>query len=152
MLKIGDKAPILSIADQNGNSINTADWLGKKIIVYFYPRDLTPTCTEESCNLRDNYSDLKQLGFEVYGVSTDDEKSHRKFIEKHQLPFVLLADTNKEMSMAYGVWGPKKFMGKEFDGIHRTTFLIDEKGSISHIFDKVKSKDHSAQIIAELNK
>ena len=115
--------------------------------MYFYPKDSTPGCTAESCNLRDHYSDLKTKGFDVLGVSADNEASHQKFIKKHELPFHLLADTEKEVLNAYGVWGPKKFMGRTFDGIHRTTFVINEKGMIERIFTKVKTKEHTEQIL-----
>lgn len=149
-LKAGDKAPDFNITDQNGKVHHIADYKGKKVILYFYPKDLTPGCTVESCNLRDNYDDLKKKGFEVIGVSADDEKKHKKFIEKHDLPFNLLADTNKSVLNDYGVWGEKKFMGRTYDGIHRTTFIIDENGVIEKIINKVKTKDHTQQILDEL--
>jgi peroxiredoxin Q/BCP len=150
-LKVGDKAPDFSMGDENGNTISLKDFADKRLILYFYPRDLTPGCTVESCNLRDNYKALLEKGFEVLGVSADDEKKHLRFIDKHDLPFHLLADTNKEVLNAYGVWGPKKFMGKEFDGIHRTTFVIDGNGNIEAIFKKVKTKSHTEQILEELD-
>jgi len=149
-LKEGDKAPELGVEDQNGTILNLSDYKGKKVILYFYPKDLTPGCTVESCNLRDNYEDLKTDGFEVIGVSADDEKKHLKFIDKHSLPFNLLADIDKKVINAYGVWGPKKFMGKTYDGIHRTTFVIDENGIIEKIIKKVKTKIHTEQIREEL--
>jgi len=145
-LKIGDKAPEFNITDQNGKNHKIEDYLGKKVILYFYPKDLTPGCTAESCDLRDNYEDLKKEGFEVIGVSADDEVKHQKFIAKHNLPFNLLADTNKDVLNRYGVWGEKKFMGRTFDGIHRITFIIDEDGVISNIISKVKTKIHFEQI------
>ncbi len=145
-LKVGDKAPDFSCADENGTIRTLADYKGKKLIIYFYPKDNTPGCTMQSCNLRDHYDDLRGAGFEVVGVSADTEKKHQNFISKFKLPFTLLADTDKEMLNAYGVWGPKKFMGREFDGIHRTTFLISEDGVIEHIIDKVKTKNHTDQI------
>ena len=145
-LKKGDKAPDFQGVDQDGNAISLSDFSGKKLVLYFYPKDNTPGCTAESCNLRDNYSELKKMGFTVLGVSADDEKSHLKFIDKFSLPYTLIADTEKEMINAFGVWGPKKFMGKEYDGIHRTTFIA-ENGIISHIIEKVKTKDHTAQIL-----
>lgn len=146
-LKPGTKAPAFKAKDQNGNTISLKDYLGKKVALYFYPHDNTPTCTVEACNLRDNYGALKNAGIEVIGVSTDDEKSHKKFETKHQLPFTLIADPEQKIVDAYGVWGLKKFMGKEFDGTHRTTFLIDEKGVIQYVIEKVKSKEHASQIL-----
>lgn len=150
-LEVGDKAPDFSMGDENGNIISLKDFSNKRLILYFYPRDLTPGCTVESCNLRDNYKGLLEKGFEVLGVSADDEKKHLRFIDKHDLPFHLLADTDRKVLEAYGVWGPKKFMGKEFDGIHRTTFVIDGDGKIEAIFKKVKTKSHTEQILEELN-
>lgn len=150
MLKEGDKAPDFEVKDQDGKLHKLSNYKGKKIILYFYPKDLTPGCTTQSCNLRDNYSLLKKHGFEVIGVSADTEKKHLQFIEKYDLPFTLLADTDKKLINAYGVWGPKKFMGRLFDGINRTTFVIDEKGVIIKIIDKVATKNHSEQILTEL--
>lgn len=146
-LKIGDKAPDFEIKDQNGKVHKLKDYNGKKLVIYFYPKDLTPGCTTQSCNLRDNYQMLKQKGFEILGVSADDEKKHQKFIAKHDLPFDLLADTEKKMINDYGVWGLKKFMGKEYEGIHRTTFVINEEGVIEDVILKVKTKEHTQQII-----
>lgn len=146
-LKKGDKAPDFKGTDQNGNIVSNNDFTGHKLIIYFYPKDNTPGCTAQACNLRDNYDILMEKGYKVLGVSADSEKSHQKFIEKHQLPFPLIADTDKEMLKAYGVWGPKKFMGRTFDGIHRTTFVINEKGIIEEVIEKVNTKDHTAQII-----
>ncbi|MBW6481449.1 MAG: thioredoxin-dependent thiol peroxidase [Vicingaceae bacterium] len=146
-LKEGDKAPELNINDQNGKPHAIADYLGKKVIIYFYPKDATPGCTVQACNLRDNYSTLQKQGYEVIGISADSEKSHQKFIEKKQLNFTLLADVTKEVLNRYGVWGEKKFMGKTYNGIHRTTFVIDEKGIIEKIITDVKTKDHTNQII-----
>ncbi|MBL4593879.1 MAG: thioredoxin-dependent thiol peroxidase [Flavobacteriales bacterium] len=145
-LKVGDKAPEFDVKDQNGKVHQIVDYQGKKIILYFYPKDLTPGCTVQSCDLRDNYESLKSDGFEVIGVSADDEAKHQKFIAKHKLPFNLLADTNREVLNKYGVWGEKKFMGKIYDGIHRTTFIIDENGVIENIITKVKTKIHTQQI------
>ncbi len=149
-LKEGDKAPDFAGVDENGNEVKLGNYAGKKLILYFYPKDLTPGCTTESCNLRDNYADLTKTGFDVLGVSADDEKKHLKFIDKHDLPFHLLADVDKTVINAYGVWGPKKFMGKEYDGIHRTTFIISEEGVIEKVIKKVKTKEHTEQILAEL--
>ena len=146
-LKEGDKAPDFRVINELGEEMTLADFSGKKLVLYFYPKDSTPGCTAESCNLRDHYADLKIKGFEVLGVSADGEASHQKFIKKYELPFHLLADTEKEVLNAYGVWGPKKFMGRTFDGIHRTTFVIDENGMIERIFTKVKTKEHTEQIL-----
>ena len=146
-LKQGDKAPEFSGKDQNGNDISLNDFKGKKLVLYFYPKDSTPGCTAQACDLRDNYDMLLKQGYAVIGVSADSEKSHQKFIEKHNLPFPLIADIEKEILNLYGVWGPKKFMGKTFDGIHRTTFVIDEQGVIEEIIDKVKTKEHVKQIV-----
>lgn len=148
-LKPGDKAPDFKGKDQNGQDISLNDFTGNKLIIYFYPKDSTPGCTSQACNLRDNYDYLLSKGYKVLGVSGDSEKSHQKFIEKNSLPFPLLADTEKEVIKAFGVWGPKKFMGKTYDGIHRTTFVIDENGTIEEVIGKVNTKDHTAQIIQE---
>lgn len=149
VLKVGDKAPEFEGKDENGNSLSLTEYKGKKVVLYFYPKDSTPGCTVQACNLRDNYAFLQSKGYEVIGVSADSERRHRNFIKKNELPFKLLADTEKEVIEAYGVWGPKKFMGREFDGIHRTTFVIDENGVIEDIITKVKTKEHTAQIISE---
>jgi thioredoxin-dependent peroxiredoxin len=146
-LQIGDKAPDFNALDQDGNKIALKDFKGKKVALYFYPKDSTPTCTVEACNLRDNFSVLKKKGVEVIGVSTDDGKSHKKFIDKHKLPFTLLADIDKKIVNDYGVWAQKKLFAISYMGILRHTFLINEKGKIDHIIDKVKSKDHAAQIL-----
>lgn len=146
-LKKGDKAPYFKGKDQDGNIISLDDFKGHKLVLYFYPKDSTPGCTSQACNLRDNYDMLIKKGYKVLGVSADSEKSHKKFIEKNNLPFPLIADTDKEILKAYGVWGPKKFMGRDFLGIHRTTFVIDEEGSIMEVIEKVQTKDHTAQII-----
>ncbi len=146
-LKEGDKAPGFKGVDQNENSISLDDYRGKKLILYFYPKDDTPGCTAEACNLRDNISVLIDKGFEILGVSPDSPKKHQKFIDKYSLPFPLIADTEKEILNAYGVWGPKQFMGKTYDGVHRTTFIIDEEGRIEKIFTKVNTKAHAEQIL-----
>jgi len=143
----GSKAPDFKAKDQNGNTVSLKDWKGKKVALFFYPKDNTPTCTTQACNLRDNISVLKKAGIEIIGVSIDTEKSHKKFEDKFQLPFTLVSDPDRHIVEAYGVWGPKKFMGREFDGTHRVTFLINGKGVIEHIIDKVKSKEHAAQIL-----
>lgn len=145
-LKEGDKAPAFSFTDTDGKRVSLKDLAGKKVILYFYPKDDTPGCTAESCNLRDNYSSLKRKGYEVIGVSKDDEKSHNKFVKKFKLPFPLIPDTEKEIIKDYDVWGEKKFMGRIFDGIVRTTFLINEKGKIEKIFRKVDNENHTEQI------
>jgi peroxiredoxin Q/BCP len=146
-LKVGDKAPDFKGKDQDGNLISLNDFKGKKLVLYFYPKDDTPGCTAESCNLRDNYSELKKKGYAILGVSADDEKQHLKFIEKYQLPFPLIADVDHKVIKAYDVWGLKKFMGKEYEGINRTTFVIDEKGILEKVFTEVIVKNHTEQIL-----
>ena len=146
-LKVGDKAPNFVALDESSQSISLTDFLGKKVILYFYPKDMTPGCTAESCNLGENYSLLQEKGFIVLGVSPDSSKSHQKFIGKYNLPFSLIADEDKAVIKAFGVWGPKKFMGKEYEGVHRTTFVINEDGIIEKVFTKVKTKDHTHQIL-----
>jgi len=147
-LKIGDKAPDFEALDNNGHTVKLDDFKGKKLVVFFYPKASTPGCTVEACNLRDNYKRFQSLGYEILGVSADTERRQQNFINKYDLPFRLLADVEKEVIEAFGVWGPKKFMGREFDGIHRTTFVIDENGIIEEIIRKVKTKDHSEQILS----
>lgn len=146
-LKIGDKAPAINALNQNGEKITLTQFKGKKIVLYFYPKDNTPGCTAQACNLKDNYNALLKKDYVVIGVSADNEKSHQKFIEKYSLPFPLIADTDKKVALDYGVWGLKKFMGKEYDGMHRTTFVINEKGIIENIITKVETKNHANQII-----
>ncbi|MES2837977.1 MAG: thioredoxin-dependent thiol peroxidase [Bacteroidota bacterium] len=146
-LAIGDKAPAINAVNQNGEKITLTQFKGKKVVLYFYPKDNTPGCTVQACNLKDNYAALLKKGYAVIGVSTDSETSHKKFIEKFSLPFPLIADTDKKVALDYGVWGLKKFMGKEYDGMHRTTFVIDEKGIIENIITKVETKNHANQII-----
>jgi peroxiredoxin Q/BCP len=146
-LKKGDKAPAFSAKDHQGNQLRLEDYKGSKLILYFYPKDDTPGCTAEACNLKDNEKDLLDKGFKILGVSADTAAKHQKFIDKYGLPFPLIPDTEKEIIKAYGVWGPKKFMGREYDGIHRITFIIDENGFIENIFTKVKTKEHSEQIL-----
>ena len=150
-LNVGDKAPDFVALNEFGKSISLSDFLGKKVVLYFYPKDMTPGCTAESCNLGENYSLLQENGFIVLGVSPDSSKSHQKFINKYNLPFSLIADEDKAVIKAFGVWGPKKFMGKEYDGVHRTTFIIDEDGVIEKVFSKVKTKDHTNQILESYN-
>jgi thioredoxin-dependent peroxiredoxin len=146
-LKVGDKAPDFTVNDQDGNPVKLSDLRGKKVIIYFYPRDMTPGCTAESCNLRDNYSAMMKQGFEIFGVSTDNEKSHRKFIDKEKLPFRLLADTGKTMHNAYGTWVEKSMYGRTYMGTARITFVIGENGVIEDIIQKVDTKNHAAQIL-----
>lgn len=148
-LKTGDKAPSINALDQNGNRISLDEYKGSKVVIYFYPKDDTPGCTAEACSLRDNYDILLGKGFKIIGVSADNGKSHVKFAEKFSLPFPLIPDTDKKVILDYGVWGRKKFMGREFDGIIRTTFVIGEDGTILKIFEKVDTKDHANQILAE---
>jgi peroxiredoxin Q/BCP len=146
-LKPGDAAPLFSATDQYGNVITLESLKGKKIVLYFYPKDDTPGCTAEACNLRDNHSELIKQGYVVLGVSPDPLKSHVKFTEKYELPFSLLPDPDKNIIQAYGVWGPKKFMGKSYDGVFRTTFVIDENGMIEKLFTQVDTKNHTDQIL-----
>ncbi len=146
-LKPGDKAPSFEAKNQNGETIRSSDFSGKKVLLFFYPKASTPGCTAEACNLRDNYQTLLDKGYEVIGVSADTEKKQLNFSEKNELPYSLLADTDKKVIEAFGVWGPKKFMGREYDGIHRTSFVIDENGIIEEVITKVKTKDHAAQIL-----
>ena len=150
-LNVGDKAPDFVALNEFGQSTSLSEFLGKKVILYFYPKDMTPGCTAESCNLGENYNLLQEKGFIVLGVSPDSSKSHQKFIDKYNLPFSLIADEDKAVIKAFGVWGPKKFMGKEYDGVHRTTFIIDEDGVIEKVFSKVKTKDHTNQILESYN-
>ncbi len=146
-LKPGSKAPNFKGIDQNGNKISLADFKGKKVILYFYPKDNTPGCTAQACNLRDNYTDLIKAGFKVIGISTDSVKSHKKFEEKFDLPFPLIADEDKKIVSQYGVWGEKKFMGRTFEGIHRTTFLINEDGKIKDVILKPDTKNQAQQVL-----
>jgi len=151
-LKEGDKAPAFAGKDQNGKKISLSDYKGKKVVLYFYPEADTPTCTIESCNLRDNYSLLRKNGFEVVGVSPDDEKKQKKFEVKYKLPFPLIADTSHDLLDKYGVWDQKKLFGREYMGVLRTTFVIDEKGVIKKIFTRPKNKVHAEEIIAAMKK
>ncbi len=147
MLNIGDKSPDFKGVTTDGTQISLADFKNKKIVMYFYPKDNTPGCTAQACNLRDNYQLLIDKGYVVIGVSADNENSHQKFTEKYQLPFPLIADVDKKIIKDFGVWGKKKFMGKEYDGIIRTTFIISEDGIIEDVISKVKTKEHTSQII-----
>lgn len=151
-LKAGDKAPEFTATNQHGKKISLSDFKGRKVVLYFYPEDDTPTCTEQACNLRDNYGALKKQGFEVLGVSPDSEKSHLKFEKKFSLPFTLLADADHKIIDQYGVWGEKQMFGRHYMGVHRTTFVIDEKGVIRHIFLKPKNKAHAEEILKSWKK
>lgn len=146
-LEAGDKAPDFKSEDQDGNTVQLSDFKGKKLVLFFYPKASTPGCTAEACNLRDNWEQFQEKGYAVLGVSADSKKRQSNFKNKYDFPFPLLADEEKEVINAYGVWGPKKFMGKEYDGIHRTTFIIDEEGNIEDVIRKVKTKEHTAQIL-----
>lgn len=146
-LKPGDKAPDFEVQDQSGSTVKLSDFKGRKLVLYFYPRDNTPTCTREACNLRDNYQHFKEKGYEILGISSDDEKSHQKFISKYELPFSLLADTEKQVHQAYGTWIQKSMYGRKYMGTARVTFVIDENGIIEQVIDKVKAKEHSRQIL-----
>ncbi len=148
-LKVGDKAPEFAAKDNEGNIIKLIDYKGKKVVLFFYPKASTPGCTVEACNLRDNYARFINNGYDLLGVSADSAKRQQNFIDKHDLPFPLLADVDKTVINAYKVWGPKKFMGREYDGIHRTTFIIDELGIIEEVITKVKTKEHSAQLLKD---
>ncbi|MBT1703433.1 thioredoxin-dependent thiol peroxidase [Chryseosolibacter indicus] len=148
-LKVGDKAPDFHVDDQDGKPVKLSDLRGKKLVLYFYPKDMTPGCTAEACNLRDNYNSMLKKGFEVLGVSTDTEKSHKKFIDKEKLPFRLLADTDRTLHSAYGTWVEKSMYGRKYMGTARVTFIIDEKGVIEDIIEKVDTKNHTSQILKE---
>jgi len=147
-LKAGDKAPDFKGKDQDGNLVSLSDFAGKKLVLYFYPKDDTAGCTAESCNLRDNYSLLLQQGYKIVGVSADDEKSHQKFIKKYSLPFSLIADVDKKIISDYNIWGMKSLFGKEFEGIVRTTFIISETGIIERVIKEVNNQNHTEQILA----
>jgi len=147
MIKEGVKAPDFTAKDQNGNKIKLSDFRGQKVVLYFYPKDDTPGCTKEACSFRDSFSDFEKKGIKVLGVSIDDEKSHRKFIEKYKLPFDLIADTDKHIVEKYGVWGEKSMYGKKYMGTLRKTFLIDEDGKIVKIFEKVNVSEHADEVM-----
>lgn len=148
-MEIGDKIPEILGRDANGKEIKSSDYLGKKFALYFYPKDNTPGCTSQACSLKEGYNDLKSAGLEVIGVSVDDEKSHQKFITKYELPFPLIADTDKKLVEAFGVWGEKKMYGRTYFGTYRTTFIIDEEGKVEHIITpkSIKVKEHAAQLL-----
>ncbi|NBS18699.1 MAG: thioredoxin-dependent thiol peroxidase [Flavobacteriia bacterium] len=148
-LQVGDQLPYFSTTDEEGNKIESTDMLGSKSVIFFYPKANTPGCTAEACNLRDHYVLLKEKGYRLYGVSADGQQKQKNFKDKFNFPFPLLADEDKAVIDAFGVWGPKKFMGKEYDGIHRMTFIVDETGKVQRVISKVKTKDHAAQILEE---
>jgi len=146
IINVGDRVPEFEAYDESGNLVRLSDYKGKKLIVFFYPRANTPGCTDEACNLRDNYADIRAKGYEIIGVSEDSQRKQTNFKNKFNFPFPLLADTDHAVINAFGVWGPKKFMGREFDGIHRKTFVLDEDGVVVQRIDKVITKDHAAQL------
>jgi peroxiredoxin Q/BCP len=146
-LKAGDKVPQFTAADQDGNSVSLSDYKGRKLVVFFYPKANTPGCTAEACNLRDHYRELQDAGYALLGVSADSQKKQANFRDKYEFPFPLLADEDRSVIEAFGVWGPKKFMGREYDGIHRKTFIIDGSGTVERVIDKVNTKDHASQIL-----
>ena len=146
-LQPGDKVPEFSVVDDRGNTQSLSAYKGQKLVVFFYPKANTPGCTAEACDLRDHYKELQDAGYALLGVSADSQKKQRNFSEKYSFPFPLLADEDKQVIEAFGVWGPKKFMGREYDGIHRMTFLIDENGVVERVIEKVKTKAHAAQIL-----
>lgn len=150
-LKQGDAVPDFTAKDEQGHTISLSDYKGKKLVVFFYPKASTPGCTVEACNLRDNYKTLQAKGYDLLGVSADSVKRQANFKNKYEFPFPLLADEDKTVINAFGVWGPKKFMGRDYDGIHRMTFLIDENGLVERVIAKVKTKEHAAQILEEIN-
>ena len=147
-LQVGDKVPNFVAKDQDGNTISLSDYQGKKLVVFFYPAASTPTCTVEACNLRDHYKSLRDEGYEILGVSADTERKQKNFSNKYKFPYPLLADTDKQVINSFGVWGPKKFMGRTYDGIHRITFILNEEARITKVIDKVKSKEHANQILS----
>jgi len=147
MAKEGTTAPAFKTTDQNGETVSLKDLRGQKVVLYFYPKDDTPGCTKEACSFRDAFAKFKKRGITILGVSPDKEKAHQKFIAKYELPFTLLVDTDHSIADAYGVWGEKKFMGRTYMGVHRTTFLIDEKGKIKKVFEKVKPEDHADEVL-----
>ena len=146
-LQVGETVPSFSVSDDRGNTQQLSDYKGQKLVVFFYPKANTPGCTAEACDLRDHYKELQAAGYALLGVSADSVKKQRNFSEKYDFPFPLLADEDKQVINAFGVWGPKKFMGREYDGIHRMTFIIDENGVVERVIEKVKTKVHAAQIL-----
>lgn len=148
VLSAGSKAPDFELMDNEGKLHLLSDYQGQTIVIYFYPKDDTPGCTKEACSFRDAYADFREAGVEVIGISPDSEKSHTKFIQKYELPFVLLSDTDHKICEAFGVWGPKKYMGREYEGVYRTTFIIGQDGEIKQVFEDVKPADHSQEVLA----
>lgn len=146
-LNVGDRVPFFSVTDNTGKKHTLKDYQGKKVVFFFYPKANTPGCTAEACDLRDHYTELQNAGFTLLGVSADNEKAQQNFVSKFDFPFPLLADTEKKVINAFGVWGPKKFMGKEYNGIHRMTFIVDEMGIVERVISKVETKNHAAQIL-----
>lgn len=149
MLQVGDMLPDVSSPNQDEQPVKLHDYIGRKLVVFFYPRANTPGCTAEACNLRDHYAELQAKGYELLGVSEDSPKKQKNFADKFEFPFPLLADVDHNVIDAFGVWGPKKFMGKEYDGLHRTTFVFDEEGKVQRVISKVRTKDHALQILEE---
>lgn len=149
-LQVGDRVPEFSALDQDGNSVSLKDYRGKKLVVFFYPKASTPGCTAQACNLRDNFALLREQGYELLGVSADSQRRQANFKKKYHFPFPLLADPEHRVIDAFGVWGPKKFMGRTYEGIHRTTFVIDGQGKVERVIDKVRTRDHAAQLLEEL--
>ena len=149
MLQVGNPLPEISVNDESGKSVNLADFIGRKLVVFFYPKANTPGCTAEACDLRDHYKELQDAGYQILGVSADTEKAQASFKNKFNFPYPLLADVDKQLINAFGVWGEKKFMGKTYDGIHRTTFVFDEKGKVERVITQVKTKEHAAQILED---
>ena len=147
MLQVGNPLPEISVNDESGKSVNLADFIGRKLVVFFYPKANTPGCTAEACDLRDHYKELQDAGYQILGVSADTEKAQASFKNKFNFPYPLLADVDKQLISAFGVWGEKKFMGKTYDGIHRTTFVFDEKGKVERVITQVKTKEHATQIL-----
>ncbi|NTV01897.1 MAG: thioredoxin-dependent thiol peroxidase [Chlorobiaceae bacterium] len=147
LLEIGQKAPVFSASDQDGKPVSLESYRGRKVLIYFYPKDDTPGCTREACAFRDNLPNFEKTGVEVLGISVDGEKAHRKFADKYQLPFRLVSDESKSIVEAYGVWGKKKFMGREYMGTNRVTYLVDEQGNISKVWPKVKPETHAAEVL-----
>ena len=150
LAQVGKKAPSFSLPDQNGKKHRLSEYVGNYILLYFYPKDDTPGCTKEACMLRDNFPAFKKLGITVFGVSADNEKSHKKFEEKYSLPFTLLSDVDHTVAEAYGAWGLKKFMGREYDGMHRVSFLINPEGKIAKVYEKVKPEVHAEEVLGDL--
>lgn len=150
-LKVNDKVPSFVTKDQEGHEISSQTLKGKKWVLYFYPKDMTPGCINQACNIRDHYEDLKKQGIQIFGVSMDSEKRHQRFVEKYKLPFPLIVDSEKKLIEAFGVWGPKKFMGRTYDGIHRNTFIMNEENTIIGLIEKPKVKDHAREILEFYN-